>query len=150
MKTQTHTKVMSHTLAAGVLSIGFVFFILAPPALACDRQKSTMQEQHVSTSTNETSGEKGTAATAVQPAAGMRVFVDPQTGKVVAPPPGTPAESQAPDLSTSSEGLTETRLPGGGAKVDLQGRFQTPLVATVGADGKVSIDHKHATAGEKQ
>jgi hypothetical protein len=45
-------------------------------------------------------------------------------------------------MDTSSVGLVEKSLVGGGAKVNLQGRFQKPLVATVGADGKVTIQHQ--------
>jgi hypothetical protein len=40
-------------------------------------------------------------------------------------------------FSRSSAGLVETRSPGGGVMVDLQGRFQSPLIATVGTDGQV-------------
>ena len=32
-------------------------------------------------------------------------------------------------------------VPGGGVKVDLQGRFQSPLVGTIDADGKVKMQH---------
>jgi hypothetical protein len=31
--------------------------------------------------------------------------------------------------------------PGGGVKVDLQGRFQSPLFATVDANGKIKVHH---------
>jgi hypothetical protein len=46
-------------------------------------------------------------------------------------------------LSTSSEGLVETLspVPGGGVKVDLQGRFRSPLIATQDAEGKITIQH---------
>jgi hypothetical protein len=32
-------------------------------------------------------------------------------------------------------------VPGGGVRIDLQGRFQSPLIGTIGTDGKVKIEH---------
>ena len=32
-------------------------------------------------------------------------------------------------------------MPGGGVKLDLQGRFQSPLIATVDENGKVRMQH---------
>jgi hypothetical protein len=86
------------------------------------------------------------AAGAVEGAAGMRIYLDPETGEPRDPP--TEAMDQVslpPDdaLSTSSEGLVETPspVPGGGVKLDLQGRFRSPLIATQDAEGKVTIQH---------
>lgn len=84
---------------------------------------------------------------------GMVVHVDPQTGRVLpGPAPGTttlqlsPAEQNR--LSTSSQGLVEEPAPGGGYRIHLQGRFQSPLMATTGPDGKVRIQHMGEQAGE--
>jgi len=55
-------------------------------------------------------------------------------------------------LSRSSAGLREQRLPGpaGGIGIDLQGRFQSVLVARKSADGRLSLvctdDHLEAMA----
>ena len=78
--------------------------------------------------------------------AGMIVNVDPQTGQILpAPAPGTPAPQMTPAdqnrMSTSFQGLVERPAPGGGFMVDLQGRFQSPLMATIGPDGKVTVFH---------
>jgi hypothetical protein len=77
---------------------------------------------------------------------GMTVYVDPQTGAILPEPaPGSvplrlsPQEQSA--LSTSHEGLVEVPVPGGGVKVDLQGRFQSPLVGTIDAHGKLQMQH---------
>jgi hypothetical protein len=32
-------------------------------------------------------------------------------------------------------------VPGGGVKLDLQGRFHSPLAATIGPDGKLKMQH---------
>lgn len=79
---------------------------------------------------------------------GMVVYVDPRTGKLSSEPaPGStplvlPPETQSA-LSTSGEGLTQTPspVPGGGIMIDLQGRFQSPLIATVDETGKLRVGH---------
>lgn len=81
-------------------------------------------------------------------APGMEVHIDPTTGEFTDTPPpqvvqpGTlePTEKRA----LPQEGLVETLspVPGGGVMIDLKGRFQSPLTATVGPDGKVKVEHK--------
>src|SRR5262245_60365359 len=75
-------------------------------------------------------------------APGMMIYLDPQTGAVLsAPAPGTVPLPLTPELqnalSTSHQGLVEVPnpVPGGGFKLDLQGRFQSPLGATIDANG---------------
>lgn len=84
----------------------------------------------------------------VQGAAGMKVYVDPTTGQLSHQPPAnqpsmtlSPAEQNA--FSRSGQGLVQVPNagPGGGVKLDLQGRFQSPLIATVGPDGRVQMKH---------
>jgi hypothetical protein len=77
-------------------------------------------------------------------AQGMRVFRDPQTGRLGPSPPGfaplglTTAEQRM--LSRSDQGLRPRTLPGGGVAVDLQGRYRNMAVATVGADGQPAVN----------
>ena len=74
---------------------------------------------------------------------GMRVYIDPVTGKPTAPPPGSVVTQPADGghLSTSSQGLAEEVVPGKGVRLNLQGRFQSSTTATVGKDGKLEIEH---------
>ena len=72
--------------------------------------------------------------------AGMMIAVDPETGALRMP---TAEEMQTLQqmnqdgaLNTSTVGLVSEPLPGGGIKMDLQGRFQDYSVVRVGADGK--------------
>jgi hypothetical protein len=85
-----------------------------------------------------------------QPAggAGMKAYIDPQTGAQRSDPaPGTqipaPSPAQSNAQSTSSAGLVEvpSSMPGGGVKVDLLGRFQSPLISTIGPDGAAHMHH---------
>ena len=86
------------------------------------------------------------------------IYIDPRTGAFLKEPaPGTLPLQVSPQflnsLSTSHEGLTEqpSTLPGGGVKVDLQGRFQSPFVATVDANGKLKIQHiEPSQSGDKK
>jgi hypothetical protein len=79
---------------------------------------------------------------------GMVIYVDPQTGAILRQPaPGaaplllSPQQQNA--LSTSHQGLVEvpSSVPGGGVKVDLQGRFRSPVIGTIGADGQLRLQH---------
>jgi len=95
------------------------------------------------------------AAGALEASAGMRVYVNPNTGRIETPPADVRAAMAAADravFETSSAGLQETPSPvaGGGIMVDLQGRFQTPIVATRSADGKLTIDHSPVQPDSKE
>ena len=84
---------------------------------------------------------------------GMMIHIDPKTGAIrKEPAPGTVPLQLTPQLqnalSTSHQGLVEAPSPvaGRGIKVDLQGRFQNPLFATIEADGKVKMQHLDETS----
>ena len=80
--------------------------------------------------------------------AGMRVYLDPETGALRTGPRAPLAEgeergplSPAERLNTYGGDLLQEALPDGGFKVDLRGRFQTSVVATIDpATDEVSID----------
>jgi hypothetical protein len=87
-------------------------------------------------------------------APGMIIHIDPKTGAILkAPAPGSVPLPMTPGLqnalSTSHQGLMEVPgpVPGGGVKLDLQGRFRSPLVGTVDPDGNVTIQHLRETPG---
>jgi hypothetical protein len=80
-----------------------------------------------------------TAGTMPSGAAGQVISVDPATGKLRAPQAADLVEILGNAVSTSDEGLTVEKSPvaGGGMMVNLQGRFQNALTATVDANGNV-------------
>jgi hypothetical protein len=97
----------------------------------------------------DTSESEGTAPAGIAGSA-QRVYLDPQTGRLLRqPPPGAPALILSPEelnmLSTSHTGLVERSLPSGGHVLDLKGRFRNMAVATVAEDGTIVI---HEVAGE--
>lgn len=92
-------------------------------------------------------------------ASGMKVYIDPQTGAILKrPAPGTVPLKLSPQhqnaFSTSHQGLVEvpSSVPGGGFKVDLQGRFRSPLIVTIDENGKVKMQHLEETSksGDKK
>jgi len=89
-------------------------------------------------------GTSEAAAQAPVAAQGLRVYRDPQTGRLGPPPHGveppvlTAAERRM--LSRSDQGLRPRTLPGGGVAVDLRGRYRNMAVATVGADGQAAVN----------
>jgi hypothetical protein len=77
-------------------------------------------------------------------AAGLTVYKDPETGRLMPVPPQELRELLSEEIrnamSMSHEGLVETAAPGGGVMIDLQGRFQNVMWAQIGPDGKLSTN----------
>jgi hypothetical protein len=99
------------------------------------------------------------------PAAGVRAFIDPATGKLTANPTRAQLERRALQArssisSRSVVGLRAFELARGGRGLNLQGRFQTSLRVERGKDGNFyqtcgdpthdgePHSHAHATARE--
>ena len=86
------------------------------------------------------------AETAAHPGSGLRVYIDPETGALTTPPAGErrfDSVELLQAMDTSHEGLEErpSPVPGGGMIVDLKGRFQSTVFATLDSDGNASITH---------
>lgn len=130
-------------LALGWLAAGLV--LLAGAAGAADPEPATAEAAAAATQTEDT--REATAEDSSVAAAGLKVFVDPASGALVVPPRTkrltldrlSPEMREA--LSTSSDGLVEVTTPNGTVLVNLQGRFRSASIATVGADGEVTITH---------
>ena len=87
--------------------------------------------------------ERQSNARAASPA-GLRVYINPETGEFEPPPATAGREAKLTaglqeTFSTTSNDLVETvgTTEAGGVTVDLQGRFHSAATVTVGADGKV-------------
>jgi hypothetical protein len=125
-----------------LLGVGFCF-ILAVHAASPEELRP---QARAATSGPQPLAQK--PATVPEGAPGMIIHIDPQTGELRrTPAPGTvplqlsPQERNA--FSTSHQGLLEvpSSVPGGGVKLDLQGRFHSPLAVTIGPDGKLKMQH---------
>jgi hypothetical protein len=75
---------------------------------------------------------------------GMRVYLDPQTGRLGPLPAGVVQPgltiSEQRMLSRSDQGLVSRTLPSGGVAIDLQGRYRNMSIARVGSDGQASVN----------
>ena len=117
-------------LFVGLLVTAGSFAVVAPPVFSGESQPTAVREG----------------------AAGMTIHIDPQTGAILKEPaPGSVPLQLTPQLrnslSTSHQGLVETpsAAAGGGIKLDLQGRFQSPLIVTIDANGKLKMQHLDET-----
>lgn len=79
---------------------------------------------------------------------GITVYIDPNTGEFISKPAvGKESLEVSPEMqnamSTSDAGLYEERstVPGGGYIIDLQGRFQSPLMHIQNPRGGVQTKH---------
>ncbi|MGH8487614.1 MAG: hypothetical protein ACREXS_01730 [Gammaproteobacteria bacterium] len=87
------------------------------------------------------------AVNAPSAGAGMKVYVDPKTGEFLEQPPKGAEPLVTPSAALPEPVLLEAPGPEGGDMVDVQGRFQTPLEATIGPDGKPAIRHRDESPG---
>ena len=152
MKERTDLKSVTRGLLTSLLAACFA--VSACPAFSGEDQPVPTGQAQTATGTSapQPSAEKPAAVPAG--ASGMTVHIDPKTGAFLEEPvPGQTPLLLSPQLqntfSTSHEGLVEmpSSEPGGGVKLDLQGRFQSPLIGTINADGKVKIQHPDERPG---
>jgi hypothetical protein len=135
MRTPTYTARLMRSFNLGVLGALSCLPMAAQSALCAE-------DRSVVSAPARTGG-----ATIVAQAQGMIGSIDPSTGEIrqtPAPGPGlvlSPQELNA--ASTSHEGLREvpSDRPGGGYRIDLQGRFQSPLMGSVDPAGRARIEH---------
>jgi hypothetical protein len=84
------------------------------------------------------------------------VHIDPQTGKIITPAPGTLAGQIAQPKVDATLGppselyQTLSPVPGGGVMIHLDERFMTPSTATIDADGKVRFEHQSSVSDSNE
>lgn len=122
-------------------------FVVVSAWLALCLQPTNAGESHQPVTTSPAN-----SGSSPQKNPGMRIFVDPKTGKVTKPAP----QSELPEASQKSLEITKepspelfeapSPRPGGGVMIDLKGQFRSPLKATRDAEGKLSIKHEPGTS----
>jgi hypothetical protein len=137
VKSRTYSRLLERGLRTSLVSVA-AFVAALSPALP----------QEAPPADTSVAPPQAASPAGAQSAQGMKVYIDPRTGAILREPaPGTvplqvsPADQNA--LSTSHEGLVEvpSSVPGAGVGLNLQGRFQSPLFATIDANGKVRVQH---------
>lgn len=121
----------------------------ALPVAAATDHVETLADARRSRPTDPHADSRASLETPASPASegsGLRVYVDPETGRFV-PVPVAGAEAEAgrataEALSNRSADLVEQEspVPGGGVMLDLQGRFQNAIEMSVDASGELSSD----------
>jgi hypothetical protein len=140
-------KQVTRRLLTGLFGVAAGLVAAAQPAFSEEGTSASSGQMVPGSGTGVSQGAEASAGTP-EGAAGLTVHIDPQTGTIL----GKPGPNNAPlqlspreknASSTSHEGLVQTpnSVPGGGVKLDLQGRFQSPLVGTIDANGKVRTQH---------
>lgn len=141
---------IGHKLLLGLLVAGAGFAVAAQPAFPGEGPSVPSEQPRTGAGASSGPPPAEKPATGPEGVSGMTIHIDPRTGALLKEPaPGTVPLQLTPQLknalSTSHQGLVETpsSVPGGGVKVDLQGRFQSPVFATIDANGKLKIQHLH-------
>ena len=141
-------------LLASLFGAAACFAMAAQPTLPAEGHPAPSGQTQTGSGTSVSKPPAEKPAVVPGGTSGMIIYIDPRTGAFLQEPaPGTSRLQLSPQLqnafSTSHQGLVEvpSPVPGGGVKVDLQGRFQSPLVATIGADGKVRMQHLNERPG---
>jgi hypothetical protein len=114
----------------GLLTTGVL--ALTPAAWGCDKEKS------VNVSTTAPAALPATAATAGAADAGMRAFIDPETGTLGVPSPLpalTSEESKYIDGQIQQDPV-ETVFPDGSARLELNGHGQEYFIMQLDENGK--------------
>jgi hypothetical protein len=135
---------------AGLLTLAVVFAggcaanKLAPRAV--EEPAIISQNEQPQLDTSRASDPVKPAPMASEDAAGIVVHIDPTTREFLPEPPAA-AVAQPPAADAAKAPLPElyevaSPTPGGGVMIDLKGHFRTPLVATIDADGKVTLKHE--------
>jgi hypothetical protein len=135
---------------AGLFIAGAIWSTMLSGALANDLRQGSAVRHRTPEPAAADHQSVDTAAVVPSGTADMRIYINPATGKIEAPPPNMtfPALSQSGQnaMSTSHDGLEEepSAVPGGGFKLDLKGRFRSPLITTKDSTGKLTLKHLHA------
>jgi hypothetical protein len=157
MKGRRYGKRVTRRLLTSLLGAAACFAVAAQSAFPAEGQPVPSAQTQTGSGTSVPQPPAEKPAAVPQGASGMMVYIDPQTGAFLKEPaPGTVPLQLTQQLqnafSTSHQGLVEVPVPGGGFKVHLQGRFQSPLVVTIDANGKVKMQHLDETSvsGDKK
>ncbi len=78
--------------------------------------------------------------------AGLRAYIDPETGELGVPPADQPVLDPPPASRVESPELVEEPGPVSGVLLDPKGKFNRPLTAEVGPDGRVTVQHQAPSA----
>ncbi len=148
MTARTRQIVLTHRLLLSMFVAGIAGAVAAQPTFSGEGPPALSAPPRTESGASGVPQAAEKPAVAPEGASAMTIHIDPQTGAIrKEPAPGTVPLKLTPKLksavSRSHEGLVETpsSVADGGVKVDLQGRFQSPLAVTIDANGKIKLQH---------
>ncbi|MEA2953236.1 MAG: hypothetical protein QOD40_1276 [Alphaproteobacteria bacterium] len=157
MKGRRYGKQVMRRLLTGLFGVAAGLVAAAQPAFSEEGTPASSEQMQPGSGTSVSPSPAEAPAGIPEGAAGLTVHIDPQTGKILrerapntVPLQLSPREQNS--LNTSHEGLVQVpnSAPGGGVKLDLKGRFQSPLVVTIDANGKTKIEHLSEMPGHSE
>jgi hypothetical protein len=74
-------------------------------------------------------------------AGGQIAYLDPVTGQLTSKPADSLTKGSALQAQVNLPPIKITTYADGTVQADLNGRFRTPLMATIGCDGKLTTEH---------
>lgn len=132
------------TLLPAVFIGGCAANIAAPPSLEKSTAGSKQAQVESSAARSSDAAKPDMAATGG--ASGLVAHIDPNTGDFLPEPPANGVTAQQVKAAAKVPSPQFDAVPsptlGGGVMIDLQDQFQTPVVATVDADGKLTMRHE--------
>lgn len=115
--------------------------VLAAVSAGCSGQLVEQPTRGASPATAET--ETSEVQKPANGSSGMKVHIDPNTGKIIAPRSSpTPEVPPAVTATQPEPQPTLSPVPGGGVMIRLGDRFRSPLTATVDQENKVRFEHQ--------
>lgn len=141
-------KLVTHRQLTNLLGAAVCLAATAQPAFPGEDQPAPYGQTQAGSGTRVSPPATDKPTAVPESTSGMMIFIDPETGAFLKEPaPGHEPLQLTPELqnalSTSDSGLVEVQssVPGGGVMLDLQGRFQNPLIITIDANGKLKTQH---------
>jgi len=132
------------TLLPAVFIGGCAANMAAPPSLEKPTAGSKQAQVEFNAARSSDAATPNIAGTGG--ASGLVVEIDPVTGEFLPEPPVNGVTPQKVEAAAKVPApqfeVVPSPTPGGGIMIDLQGQFQTPLVATIDADGKLTMKHE--------
>lgn len=142
MRVSRNSKGRGHNLLVVIAAFVAVLVAGMPSGVTGESLPGSPAGMQVMAGASGAGGGATKAVSAPPGAAASRVYKDPVTGEMGAPPAAAPSPQVPPAMegavNTSSQSLVETQDAAGGIKVDLRGRFRSFATATKGANGQVS------------
>jgi len=136
-------KQMAEKVFRGILSLSLLVACAVPASAAQKRPKTKARAAGTDSAAARSAAEAACPADDAVGRAGLRAFIDPQTGQLREPTPEEAAQLAAAAHASRLQALSELEIvvhPDGMKSVDLGDAFLIDLVARRNPDGSLSID----------